>query len=78
MSPKLEATRTQNWRPTKTEPSSFNRQIMYDKRPDGSMMPIMNPNGEVVRRKEFGERRHEIESTIRRIRNTEPDIVGGS
>lgn len=58
--------------PTKVVPPAFNKQIMYDERPDGSKMPILKPNGDVVRRKEWGERRSEIESTIRRIRNTAP------
>jgi hypothetical protein len=71
-------TRTQNWRPTPFEPSSYNAQIMYDERPNGIKMPLMNEDGSLVRRKQWDENRHKIESTIRRIRGTDPQGVAAN
>jgi len=56
--------------PTKVVPPAFNKQIMYDERPDGSKMPILKPNGDVLRRKEYGENRHTIEANRKRIRQS--------
>jgi len=56
--------------PTKVEPPVRNKEIMYDERPGGFKLPILKPNGDVLRRKEYEEKRPAITSTIRRIRNT--------
>ena len=53
----------------------MNAQIIYDERPDGSKMPFMNEDGTVVRHKQWRENRKTIESTIRRIRGTDPQGV---
>lgn len=68
-SPKVMSSRTLNMKPTPVEPPAFNKQIMYDERPGGYKMPILKPDGHVLRRKEYGEKRRAIESTIRRLRN---------
>ena len=65
VSPRVEATRTQNWRPTPTTPPSVNKQIMYDERPGGYKMPILRPDGDVLRWKEYTEKRHQVESHLR-------------
>jgi hypothetical protein len=62
-------TTTQNWRPTKVEPPSANRRIMYEDRPGGTKMPILNKHGNQMRAKEYQERRSVIEETQRRNRN---------
>jgi hypothetical protein len=74
LSPQINKTATRNWRPRKDEPPGVNAQILYDKRPDGSMMPVMNPNGTVVRHKQAVEQRHKIADTMARIRaqNVDP------
>lgn len=69
VSPRAQGTRTQNWRPTPSVPPSRNKQIMYDERPDGSKMPILKPDGSVVRQREWDEKRHQYESTIRKLRS---------
>lgn len=65
VSPRAQMTRSQNWRPTKSEPPAFNRQIMYVDRPGGTKMPILKPDGTPLRRKEFGEKRHTVERILR-------------
>lgn len=72
VSPRAETTKTQNWRPTKSVPPSRNAQIIYDERPGGYKMPLLKADGSVVRQREYDERKSEITSTIRRIRNTAP------
>lgn len=69
LSPRATASRTQNMRPEPVEPPAFNREIMYDERPGGYKMPILKPDGHVLRRKEYGERRSEITANMRRIRS---------
>lgn len=62
-------TRTQNWRPTPFAPPTRNKEIIYSERAGGTKMPLLNPDGSVVRRKQYDERRHQIESTIRTLRS---------
>jgi hypothetical protein len=52
--------------PTRTEPPAANREIITVDRPGGFKMPLLTPQGDVVRRKEYGERRHEINRILRR------------
>jgi hypothetical protein len=68
VSPRVMATTTQNWRPTRSEPPAYNKTIMYDERPGGTKMPILKADGSVIRQKEWDENRHTFESTIRRNR----------
>lgn len=70
VSPRAESTRTQNWRPTKSEPPAYNKTIMYDERPGGYKMPILKPDGGVIRQREWDQKRHQYEANIRRIRNS--------
>lgn len=72
VSPRAESTKTQNWRPTKSVPPARNREIIYQDRPGGTKMPVLKADGSVLRRREFDEKRHQIESNIRRIRTTAP------
>jgi hypothetical protein len=46
---------------------------MYDERPGGNRMPLVNPDGTLVRHKQWRENRKAIESSIRRIRNSTPE-----
>lgn len=46
-------------------PPSVNKQIMYDERPGGYKMPILRPDGDVLRWKEYTEKRHQVESHLR-------------
>lgn len=73
VSPRAQSTRTQNWRPTPFKPPSYNKQIMYDERPGGIKMPILNPDGSLVRRKQFDEHKSEITNNMRRIRTAPGD-----
>jgi hypothetical protein len=72
VSPRAQMSRTQNWRPTPSVPPAYNKQLMYDTRPDGSKMPILTATGDHLRRREYDEKRHQIDATIRRIRNQQP------
>lgn len=72
VSPRAESTKTQNWRPTKSEPPSRNKQIIYQDRPGGTKMPVLKADGTVLRQREYDEKRHVIDANIRRIRNTAP------
>lgn len=69
VSPRAEGTKTQNWRPTKSEPPAYNKTIIYDERPGGYKMPILKPDGSVIRQKEWDEKKHQFESTIRKVRS---------
>jgi hypothetical protein len=73
LSPRATPTATQNWRPTPSEPPSLNAQIIYDERPGGVKMPLMNPDGTLVRHKQWRENRKTIEANIRRIRASTPE-----
>lgn len=45
---------------------------MYDTRPDGSKMPVLREDGSHVYVREAREAGGQVESTIRRIRNSGP------
>lgn len=64
LSPAATASRSQNMVPTQVDGPAFNREIMRDHR----NMPILKPNGDPVRRKEWGEKRHSITETLRRVK----------
>jgi len=70
VSPKATPTKNMNMRPTPMVPPAVNANIMYDVRPDGSKMPLLNPDGSVVRHKQFVDNRNSIEATMRRLRTT--------
>jgi hypothetical protein len=70
VSPRAEMTKTQNWRPTPSVPPSRNKEIIYDERPGGVKVPLMKPDGTVVRRKYYDEHKHQITSTLNTIRAT--------
>ena len=61
--------RTQNWRPTPSKPPAYNRELVYDVRPDGSKMPIMKADGTQLRRREYDEKSHQIDANLRRIQS---------
>jgi hypothetical protein len=69
------STHTLNWRPTVNVPPSINAKIIYDKRPDGSMMPLMNPDGTLVRHKQYREHEGPIESIRRKFANHQSEGV---
>jgi len=62
-------TRTQNWKPTVVPPPSHYKNFMYEDRPGGAKMPILNKHGDQMRHREFQSRRSVIEETQRRNRN---------
>jgi len=70
VSPRATMTRTQNWRPTKSVAPKSNGEFVYDVRPDGSKMPILNADGTQLYKRDYNEKRHQIDQTIRRIRNS--------
>ena len=70
VSPRATPTKTLNWRPTPFEPPSINAKIIYDERPDGSKMPLMNPDKTVVRHKQYREHEHKIEAICRNFANS--------
>jgi hypothetical protein len=43
----------------------MNKTIMYDERPGGYKMPILKADGDVLRWKEYTEKRHKVESHLR-------------
>jgi len=68
VSPRAQMSRTQNWRPTPSTPPSRNKQIVYDERPGGIKMPLMHPDGTVVRQKYADEHSHQITDHLRKTR----------
>jgi hypothetical protein len=46
-------------------PPSINKTIIYDERPGGYKMPVLKPDGDVLRWKEYTEKRHKVESHLR-------------
>lgn len=70
VSPRAQSTRTLNWRPTPSIPPKSNGALLYDTRPDGSKMPVLREDGSHVYVREAREAGGQVESTIRRIRNS--------
>lgn len=68
VSPTATPSRVRNPVPVPHEPPSFNKQIMYEDRPGGTKIPLLNASGDVIRRKQYGENRHRYEA-IRRQRH---------
>lgn len=56
--------------PPRTTPDpSWEAGIAVDRRPGGEVMPLMDASASrVIRQKEYGERRHEIDSALRRAK----------
>lgn len=58
-----------NVRPRKTPDPSWEAGIAVDRRPGGTVMPLMDAGAtRYIRTKEAGERRHEIDSALRRAK----------
>jgi len=72
LSNKVTATRTKNMRPTPSIPPAINAQIIYDERPGGVKMPLMNPDGTVVRHKQYRDNEAKIEAIRRHVRADTP------
>mgnify|MGYP001177775805 CR=1 FL=1 len=72
VSPRATPTQAHNMKPTPGKPPAYNREIIYNERPGGIKMPLLNADGSVVRRRQFDREKHKITSTIRRIRTTSP------
>ena len=68
VSPRAQTSRTQNWRPTPFAKPTRSKTIIYDERPGGTKMPLLNPDGTVVRQKQYDEHKSEITTNMRRIR----------
>ena len=69
VSPRVQMTRTQNWRPSVSVPPSHYKNIIYDERPDGSKMPVLKPDGSVLRHKEYQEHKAKYDAIIHRNRS---------
>lgn len=67
VSPKLMSTRTLNMEPTRVDPPAYNRQLMYDERPGGIKMPLINEFGRQIRRKEYEDKRTTIDGIRRKL-----------
>lgn len=72
VSPRATPTTTLNMKPTPGKPPAYNREIIYNERPGGTKIPLLNPDGSVVRRRQYDREKAQITSTIRRIRNSSP------
>lgn len=70
LSPRATMTRTQNWRPTRSVPPAANHGYVYEDRPGGTKMPILNADGTQLHRRDYLEKQSQVDSTIRRIRNS--------
>lgn len=63
-----------NRRKDRVEPPSYNKGILYDERPNGTKMPVLNADLSPVRMKQAGEQRHKINDHLRasrQLRKTE-------
>lgn len=69
LSPAATPTR-HNRRKDKVEPSSWNKGILYDERPGGTKMPVLNADLSPVRMKQASEQRHKINDHLRKSRKT--------
>jgi hypothetical protein len=67
VSPKATPSR-HNKRKARVEPPSWNKGIVYDDRPGGTKMPVLNPDMTPVRMKQGAEQRHKITKHLRRSR----------
>jgi hypothetical protein len=63
---------TRTWRkqdPEKRPRNSYERGIPVSRRPDGSEVPYLRADGEIMRQKEFDAKSHLIEENKRRAHN---------
>jgi len=75
LSPKATPTRTQNMVASPHTDNRFEGQILYDERPDGSKMPILDMDGQTIRRGNVSAGGlAEIESNLRAVRSGEIDL----
>lgn len=58
-----------NMKPTVQPVPTVNGEIIYDERPGGYKMPLMKPDGTVVRRKWYRDNQSKVESIRRSVRN---------
>ena len=65
ISPRAQSTRTLNWRPTKSVPPAYNKQLMYSDRPDGSKMPMLKGDGTHMYRSEYDRDPKRFDANIR-------------
>jgi hypothetical protein len=70
VSPRAMSTRTQNWRPTKSVPPKSNGELVYQDRPGGTKMPVFNPDGTQLYKRDYVADKRRIDNTIRQIRNS--------
>lgn len=60
-----------NRRKDRVEPPSWNKAIVYDERPGGTKMPVLNADMTPVRMKQGAEQRHKINDHLRNSRKKE-------
>lgn len=73
VSPKATPNRVKNPVPSKMTPPARYGQLMYDERPGGTRVPIMNSDGTHMRGKQFDDNKRLITNNIRRVRSGNAD-----
>lgn len=69
VSPRVTPTKSQNWRPSVSVPPPHYKNIIYDERPGGTKMPVLKPDGTVLRHKEYQENKHKFDAMMHRNRS---------
>lgn len=69
VSPSATPNRVKNPVPSPMTPPARYSQLMYDERPGGIRVPIMNSNGTHMRGKQFDDNQRSITNNIRRVRS---------
>lgn len=69
VSPRVGEARTRNWKPTPDTPPAHYANILYDERPGGTKMPVLNPDGTPVRHRQAQREAGKIERVLRERHN---------
>lgn len=69
LSPRIGEERTRNWKPTPDLPPSHYKNIRKDPRPGGTAMPVLNPDGSVVRHRQAQRDARRIEEQLKARHN---------
>lgn len=68
VAPSAMPSRMNNTPPPKADPA-WERGIVTEKRPDGSVVPILDSNLKPIRVKQYAQKRREIDAGLRRVKN---------
>jgi len=58
----------------RAQPPSWEKGIVYDERPGGVKMPLLNGDGTPVRVKQYAENRRKIDERVKRLK-TDPHVL---